>query len=202
MSATNPIGFDGIASFLAENSTQAKEDLGLYFANYAGRWFEHFSGLSNPDRLDANDIVACGTLSVEFDGQTIQELMGREADINALLAECPSRDTALWDLQPESAEYSALTDLYTLLRGIEGMGPVRTSKLLASKRPHAVPIRDSVVEALLGATTQWWGPWRTVVADEQLRQLVAEVSPPEVPADTSVLRRLDVILWMHGKRHA
>lgn len=202
MNVAEPIGFDGIAHLLTENGSEATDDLRRYFTNHSGRWFEHFSTLSNPNRLDANDIAACGTLSGEFDGQTIDRLMSREADINALLEQCPSREAVLWKLDPASAEYAALSDLYMLIRDIKGMGSVRTSKLLACKRPHAVPIRDSVVESVLGAATQGWEPWRTVVADEQLRQLLAELSPPEVPADTSVLRRLDVILWMRGKRRA
>ena len=41
-----------------------------------------------------------------------------------------------------------------------------------------------------------------MVDNENLRALVADVTPPEVPDGTSILRRLDVILWMHGKRAA
>lgn len=187
---------------MTDDQPQATTDLATYFTSYAGRWFEHFSALSEPDRLNANDIIACGALSVEFDGRTIDRLMVREAEINALLAQCPRREVPLWELQVDGVDYQALSDLYTLLRGIDGMGPVRTSKLLACKRPHAVPIRDSVVEALLGPTTEWWRPWRDVVDNENLRALVAAVTPPEVPDGTSILRRLDVILWMHGKRAA
>lgn len=198
MSSAPLIGFDGIATFVEANADTAKTDLGTYFGTYAGRWFEHFSDLSDPNHLNANDIAACGTLSVEFDGRTIDQLMKRSDEFDEMLALCPPRDTVLWEL--ETGSYDALSALYEFLRGIDGMGPVRTSKLLACKRPHAVPIRDSVVEALLGAKDAWWGPWQIVVADAKLRELVDAVTPGGVPSGTSILRRLDVILWMHGTR--
>jgi hypothetical protein len=192
------IGFDGIAGFLDGHRTRATEDLATYFTTYTGRWFEHFSARSDPNHLDANDIAACAALSVELNGKTVDGLMSRVTDIDTLLADCPDRATQLWDIDPSSSGYTALTELYELVRTINGMGPVRTSKLLASKRPHLVPIRDSVVETLLGAGDQWWAPWRTVVADADLRDLVESLTPDTVPVGTSVLRRLDVVLWMYG----
>jgi hypothetical protein len=77
---------------------------------------------------------------------------------------------------------------------------VRASKLLAAKRPHLIPIRDSAVSELLRAGKKWWLPMLEVVSDEQIRTNIAELSKT-VPADVSVLRRLDVILWMEGTRY-
>lgn len=39
---------------------------------------------------------------------------------------------------------------------------------------------------------------QTLVRDESIRSRILELSPADVPATTSVLRRLDVILWMEG----
>ncbi len=76
--------------------------------------------------------------------------------------------------------------------------PTKTSKLLAAKRPYLVPIRDSVVEHLLGAGKAWWAPMRELAKDERVRTLVDHVSAEVVPDNVSYLRRLDVVLWTHG----
>ena len=76
---------------------------------------------------------------------------------------------------------------------------VRASKLLAGKRPHLVPIRDSVVEQLLGAGTDYWTPMRDILSDPELRRTLKFISNGVAPPNVSLLRRLDVILWMEGK---
>jgi len=194
------IGFDGILDFVRDNRTQAIDDLTRYFTNYTGRWFEYFSERSNPLHIDANDIAACGALSVELKGKVIDGLIARADEIDARLAGCPPVDARLWTVDPDSDQYAAISDLYGFVRRIDGMGPVNTSKLLACKRPHFVPIRDTVVESLLGAGDLWWAPWHEALSDPKLVDLVEDITPSNVPANASILRRLDIILWMHGKR--
>lgn len=195
-----PIGFDGILKFVRDNHNQATEDLTRYFTTSTGRWFDYFSERSDPRHVDANDIAACGALSVELKGKVIDGLMSRAGEIDARLAECPPVDARLWTADPDSEQYAAISDLYDFIRLIDGMGPVNTSKLLACKRPHFVPIRDTVVELLLGAGDLWWAPWHEALSDPRLVDLVEDVTPANVPANTSILRRLDIVLWMHGKR--
>jgi len=193
------IGFSGLLPFLESHKLQATNDLQQYFTNYTGRWFEYFSVRSDPLHLNANDIAACGALSVQLKGKVIDGLMSNADRIDALLADCPAPGIALWDVDPDSPEYQAISDLYKTIRKIDGMGKVRTSKLLACKRPHFVPIRDQVVEALLGGGKAWWQQWSDVAANTAVHELVDEVTPANVPPGTSILRRLDVILWMHGQ---
>jgi Family of unknown function (DUF6308) len=193
------IGFSGIFDFLKARGEAATDDLTDYFTRYTGRWFEYFSAQSDQLHLNANDLCACAALSVELDGETVDGLMSKAGEFDALLARSPARDVTLWQVDPTSDSYGALSDLYVLVREVKGMGVARTSKLIACKRPHLVPIRDSVVDSLLNAGTEWWSPWRDVVSSPELVSLVEDLSPPVVPAGTSILRRLDVMLWMYGK---
>lgn len=84
------------------------------------------------------------------------------------------------------------------------MGATTTSKLLAAKRPHLVPVQDSVVTAaLLGAGAKgfnWWALWRTRLqgpAGEELRRAACSLAE-DVPEARQlfVLRVLDVVVWM------
>ncbi len=200
-----PIGFNGVADFIAHDKTRATRFLAEYFdtsdpdGGYTGRWFEYFSALSSERHLDANDVAAAATLSVPLDGKTVRSLFERSDELNGYLAAAPGRDAKLWEVdEGELADGAPLAKAYDLLRKTPGIGYVTASKLLACKRPHLVPIRDTVVEHLLGASTAWWIPWRKTVADQALRDLVKEVTPPNTPAGTSLLRRLDVILWRAG----
>jgi hypothetical protein len=203
--AVDELGFDGIAGYVQGNQDRVRALLHRYYATdaasggYTGRWFEYFSERSDPLHLDANDVAAAATLSVPLSGKVVAALFARAAEFDALLALSPDRDVTLWAAdEAELADDAPLAQAYGVLRSIPGVGRVTASKLLACKRPHLVPIRDAVVETLLGAGERWWQPWKEVVGDERLRDTVEAVTPPVVPAGTSVLRRLDVILWMLG----
>lgn len=199
------IGFDGIAAFVAANKNKASCWLAEYFADdepdggYTGRWFEYFSARSDERHLDANDVAAAATLSVPLGGKTVRSLFARAEQFDAFLAEAPDRHAKLWDVdEAELADGAPLAQAYSVLRSTPGIGYVTASKIMACKRPHLVPIRDTVVEHLLGAGPAWWVPWRQVVTDKELRELVEEITPANVPAGISILRRLDVILWRAG----
>ena len=200
-----PIGFNGVADFIARDKAQASRFLAEYFdttqpdGGYTGRWFEYFSALSDERHLDANDVAAAATLSVPLDGKTVRSLFERAGELDAYLAAAPGRDAKLWEIdEVDLADGAPLAEAYNLLRSIPGIGKVTASKLLACKRPHLIPIRDTVVEQLLAADAAWWLPWRAVVSDQSMRNLVEEVTPANVPAGISILRRLDVILWRAG----
>ena len=200
-----PIGFDGITSFIAGDQGQATRWLAEYFSpqadgGYTGRWFEYFSARSDPWHLDANDVAAATALSVPLDGRALQSLFERAAEFDAHLAEAPGPHATIWDVhEADLGDDAPLSQAYEVLRSVPGMGYVTASKMLACKRPHLVPIRDTVVESVLGADREWWAPWRRVMLDKELRDLVERLTPSEVPPHTSILRRIDVILWRAGK---
>ena len=201
----DPIGFDGIASFIAGKQGQATRWLAQYFSadaeqRYTGRWFEYFSARSDPWHLDANDVAAATALSVPLDGQTLQKLFERAEEFDAHLADAPGPQATIWEVdEVDLADDAPLSLAYGVLTSVRGISYVTASKLLACKRPHLVPIRDTVVESVLGAGTEWWSPWRQVMLDKDLRDLVERLTPSEVPPHTSTLRRIDVILWRAGK---
>lgn len=119
-----------------------------------------------------------------------------------MAARCPGPDIDLWDIGGEAiADGSPLAEMYNALKTIDQISYVRASKLLACKRPRLVPVRDTVVEDLLNAKTEWWGPMKEVVSDQSVRETIDRLSPDPVSESVSLLRRLDVILWMEGKRH-
>lgn len=194
------IGFDGIKHYLTEHGHAAHGDLHAYYGEFRGRWFEFFSARSDPLHLDGNDLAACAALGAVVDGHVMSALLDHAAEIDHLIAASPPHGATLWDTDPDGHDYHALVRLHDLLRSIPGMGDVRSSVLLACKRPHLVPVRDPVVEEVLGGRPDWWTQWRYVVADPEVRRLVDAVTPPGPAESASILRRLDVILWMHGRR--
>jgi hypothetical protein len=160
------LGFNGIAPFVEDNRDHVSHLLGRYFANdapdggYTGRWFEYFSARSDPSHLDANDVAAAATLSIPLDGRVVSSLFAKAAAFDEPLGWAPRRDVALWEVDDSALDGGApLAEAYRLLRSIPGVGKVTASKLLACKRPNLVPIRDSVVEQVLGAGDTWWRPW-------------------------------------------
>ena len=83
-----------------------------------------------------------------------------------------------------------------------GLGPTTTSKIIARKRPHLIPIEDSVVNRVieLGRGDSWRLWWEAFQAEgdyleERATKLRAEIGRPEL----STLRVFDVMLWMWGK---
>lgn len=76
------------------------------------------------------------------------------------------------------------------------------SKIMARKRPHLIPIEDSVVNRVieLGRGDSWRLWWEAFQAEgdyleERAKKLRAEIGRPEL----STLRVFDVMLWMWGK---
>jgi len=68
--------------------------------------------------------------------------------------------------------------------------------------PEVVPIRDSMVEALLGLDDHenWWLTVRKLLEDDgqSLVRLLDGLRVPEGSEDVTTLRRLDIILWMEA----
>lgn len=80
------------------------------------------------------------------------------------------------------------------------MGRTKTSKLLAPKRPSLIPIFDSVVERLLPPVVDHWEAFGHVFADDDLPLLLAIASRSGAPEGATLLRKLDVLLWMIGQQ--
>jgi Family of unknown function (DUF6308) len=112
----------------------------------------------------------------------------------AMLAKISAVST-LWEAS--DTQLAAVDRLWDLLtRGPDGVGPARASKLLARKRPRLVPVTDSVVVRWIDAPEETWAAIRYCLQDESLRRSVKRLRPSHARKTTTVLRLLDVTLWM------
>jgi hypothetical protein len=196
---TNPIDY-----IRGDERGVAIASLRRYFDGFTGAHFEHLADSGNPDRFTEKDLVAVTMLAVHVPPRTAWSILhGPEADeFSALLADIPKAVDALWIDGDALTDTSSAWKLHHRLIGMDGLGRTTVTKLLAAKRPHLVPIYDSVVaEALcIGWNDDDWSAWRSVVSHESARNEVAAVRD-EVPeaADLSLLRTLDIAIWMRHK---
>jgi len=206
-----PIPASEIRSWLlaGENKQRIQDHLSWYFSQeYSGKHFEWFVTQSDSKTFTPWDILAVEALSVSVPTETVRWLLKANTDCHELLAESHrslvADQDSLWACEEKLLQDGgALSELYTLIREKDGLGYVTASKLLATKFPAVVPIRDSKVETLLGLekSREWWSPIRSLfVADgESLAEYLDELKVPAEVGNVTTLRRLDVILWMEAK---
>ena len=182
---------------------------------FTGSHFETFAGAPNPvNEVTAADLLAVQTLSVtvpsraslgilETYAQRISELLGGvdptlkleevrgEADFEAVLGKA-SPALALWDLLRRNTPEEERWDV----------GETIASKIMARKRPHLIPIDDSVVTRLVGrGKNNSWRMWRDeLCADSYLTDRAEEIKEHVGRSDLSTLRALDIVLWQFGRK--
>jgi len=210
---------------LDEANKQRLEDyLDWYLTRYEGRQFEWFSSQAKGQRFTSFHVLAAESLSVKVPSTAVRWLLEPDEGRNDLLDKvhqslAPGAN-ALWtcdhsllvgdrkDLASSGALFRLYYNLrtlgtYDLTRG--GIGRVTTSKLLAAMFPAVVPIRDSMVETLLGLGDgdNWWLTVRELLLNDggSLVQLLGGLRIPEGSGDVTSLRRLDIILWMEANAH-
>lgn len=176
---------------------------------FTGAYFERFCGGGDRPEVakafTAEDVVAVSMLSVQVEGRPALDLLVHRADrLNALLSTIPT-DTTLASLA--AAELGASWTprvLFEELLRIPGIGATTASKLLARKRPHLVPVYDTVVDSELSLVKgRLWRPLHAwLVADDHAneRHLERVRERAGVP-DVSVLRVFDVLTWMTGREN-
>ncbi|MBV9254163.1 MAG: hypothetical protein JO246_09190 [Frankiaceae bacterium] len=87
------------------------------------------------------------------------------------------------------------------------MGRTKTSKLLAAKRPHLLPVFDQYVgDTLLNHKSDSdWELWRSRFEGgrgDDLRKAVQNIrDEADVPREVSTLRVLDIAIWMRMTTH-
>lgn len=172
---------------------------------FTGSQFELLCDAAEPNTITADDLVAVTMLSVDIPARVSRWLLGAEgcSSVGALLQQIPT-DVDIWD--PQAADLlrkdgPAWTLWYLLrraswpaMRSGNDMGPARTSKLLAAKRPRLIPIWDSVVRTTLGPVEDHWQDFREALLDEDLRSVIIELTA-SAPEHVSLLRRIDAVVW-------
>lgn len=214
------IGLANIASWLnnKDNKVGIGGHLNRYFQPKAkkadvfqGQHFEWYLRKSDPDCFTAVDVLALASLGVNLPAQTAREIIEDEskdfrshiAEVRELIKGNVGVDT-LWRAPEDwfTNEKSALTRLYRRLDEVDQIGSVSASKLMATKFPRLIPIRDSRVEQLLELKSKdnWWLIARNLLCESnyQLVKMLKELRGEYLPDDITVLRKLDVILWMEA----
>lgn len=184
---------------------------------YTGSRFETLAGggSAEPNRITSSDLIAVSMLAVHVPAQAGLGILGPMSEkIERLLYRIPV-DAKLEELT--QAEYNQLLgegspaeDLWFLLRQKSDrwkVGQTTASKILARKRPHLIPVYDSVVKKqtkLSGSGLQWqrWFDAFHSGEDGTLATDLRSIREKSSQHHLSLIRVLDIVLWMHGRRGA
>jgi Family of unknown function (DUF6308) len=159
---------------------------------FAGMTFSNL-GRNPRDEITADDLLAVSLLDITWRPEVVRILLGSQhRGLSAMLAALPD-DLDLWDADDEVSR--RIDVLWDALVAIDGIGTASATKLLARKRPRLCPISDSVVIKAIGVPQRTWDVLRCLLQDQAARAQV-EALRPAVAADASLLRILDVILWI------
>lgn len=182
---------------------------------YTGSHFESIGaepGVENV--ITAADLYSVSTLSVEVPARAGIAILGNESsDFNELLEKVPHLPTGTLseaEFEKHLGQESKALQLWDLLRrngqgeSKWGIGHTTASKIMARKRPHLIPIEDSVVDRVIerGRGDSWRLWWEAFNAEGDYLEgrataLRATIDRP----DLSTLRVFDVMLWMWRKAH-
>jgi hypothetical protein len=194
-----------LANWFETHQAQVRKDLHRYFAGnpgdqFTGRHFEPYSDLGEADRFGPSDVLAVRTLSVDVPVESAAELLLTRGEwFSEYLADVPvERD--MWDVERDVfADESAASLTHARLRTLDGVDWVTAGKLLASKRPRLLPVYDNLVKSLLNPHGgAFWLPLYDQLSDPQRRSKI-DIACSTAPEHVSLLRRIDVALWMHVK---
>ncbi|GAA2200000.1 DUF6308 family protein [Sinomonas flava] len=204
------LAFHGIPEATALDHLEKYFGLGPHKGReFEGAHFELFSP-SPADEITANDLVAVSLLSVHVPAKAALGLLDSKShEISDLLVQIPG-DLKLEDLRIERhegyfGEGSPIRDLWRLMRSKHatwGIGPTTASKLLARKRPALVPIYDSVVARATGFSHDGgtWLAWHEALAcAHSIVPALESLRSQSGLGHISLLRILDVVLWMEGR---
>jgi hypothetical protein len=156
-------------------------------------------GRNPPDEVVADDLLAVALLDITWRPQVIRVLLGSQREqVSQMLAVLPQA-TDLWDVGDDVL--ANIEILWSALMAIDGIGNASATKLLARKRPRLCPISDSVVIKAVDAPGRTWDVLRCLLQDPAARADI-EALRPAAAAEASLLRILDVALWVSHSESA
>jgi hypothetical protein len=177
---------------------------------FTGRRFERFEGGGDRpeirDVITPADVLAVTLLGVEhgIGRVSLAVVEDKHEEITDLLRRIPV--TALHNVTNDAIDQgSAAWRLWTLLCAAGGeYRSVTACKLLTRKRPALLPVHDAVVMKQLNSPRDIWQCYWTWFNDDPSRVTDTESLRVEVEGigDISLLRCLDVALWMFGTDRA
>ncbi|MEV4144579.1 DUF6308 family protein [Amycolatopsis sp. NPDC049691] len=179
-----------------------------YFDDCTGRWFDRYAGGGDEPSV-AHTVTEADVLALNFLSITslatvaIDATMTHALRIRELLEQIPPdlpMHEAPWSTYEPGAPAFRLWELFRQCGG--NHRPVTASKLLARKRPHLTPVYDSQVRAVLKAPASPWHCLWTWFHTDPTRARAVEELRKEAGGidDISLLRCLDVVLWMRARR--
>lgn len=178
---------------------------------FTGAHFEMF-GANSPHAMTADDLLAVSFLSVHVPARASLGILRDHADEISGHLKDPRLNLALEDIPlKDHDEYfgagSPALSLWRIIRRDQrsrwGVGATTASKILARKRPALVPIFDSVVGHLTGFKNSdgTWRAWHeTFATNPELVDRLRTLRSGSGLNHISLLRVLDVVLWMHGSQ--
>lgn len=190
-----------------KNSAKLLND---YLTKRSGRHFELFQPHEKkPNEITPSDLLAVSQLSMKIGGYSERDSISETAVIalfdKKVQAEISKSLVAIksnWRIETISLDNlkifdNAIAELWPILRDDVGIKKVATFKLLARKRPHMCPIRDSFAERALGKPKDWYASWQDAFKQES--KVVSKLEKlREGNSDAkhlSLLRVADIIIW-------
>lgn len=205
---------DRLSPYLISDNTEAAAGVvARYFTprpigRFTGAHFERLGGGGDrpavADEFTPEDLIAVSMLSVSVVGDAALEiLVHRRKHLHELLRLVPTEQT-LGDVDGSAIgpDWPAW-QVYSELRTVPDIGPTTASKLLARKRPHLVPVYDTVIDAELNLVKgRLWQPlhgWLTANGHANEKHLRRIRDAAGLGMDISLLRVFDVLTWMVGQ---
>lgn len=163
-------------------------------SQFAAYWFDEV-GTNPRDKIANDDVLAVSFLDAPIRASAYRRIIASGEAISGYLTGI-SVDLDLWRLKEGSTDYAQAVALWCHLDAIPGMGPTRVSKLMARKRPRLIPILDERVKEFFGHETEhFWMPLAHALKDDDRRDRI-EALRPEGAERLSLLRILDIAIWM------
>ena len=194
---------------------QATKDLHRYLTFFGGARFDQLANRQRSDEFTSEDFLAVRKLNVNVLRTARLSLLGEARPMVRHLLRAIPDDLDIWDvlpsdyasrLGPDSAAWQLWQLVFEKQEGARSSGRgVTAGKLLHAKRPRLIPIFDRarISKALrIGHLNFWEAVWcslRDPQARARLRDIQASV---DAAADLSLLRVLDIVVWMSQEPHS
>ena len=175
-----------------------------------GSFFEKYSEKSDRECFDGNDVSAAICLSIRGEGRWVASLLNESIDLSCFSG--VPYEKCISDVSEDFFDDKGISQVLKQLLGINKIGLVVASKLLASKRPYLFPIFDSDVSKFFGVPNnrnkaiptylEWCKSWKEVVSDPEVKKELENIrnnSSIQPNEQISSLRILDVIFWLEAQ---